>query len=231
MPRGVYIRTKEHRRKLSEVFRGRKFPEEEYPNYGMRRKRHSKETIEKQSESRFKLYENPKERDKLSEAAKGKKYSKEEYPNRGMRGKTHSEEGKRKMSEAHKGKKLSEKHKRKLSKTHKQIELTEEDIERMSEAFKGEKNPMWKGGISFEPYSIDWTETLRRSIRERDHYICQLCNKYGNTVHHIDYNKRNCNPENLITLCCNCNSKINANRGYWTKYFKRLFKKAVVLYG
>ena len=39
-------------------------------------------------------------------------------------------------------------------------------------------------------YTIDWTETLRRSIRERDKYICQICNKqqedYSHSVHHIN---------------------------------------------
>ena len=88
---------------------------------------------------------------------------------------------------------------------------------------KGEKSPMWKGGISFEPYSTDWTETLRKSIRERDHYTCQLCSKpqgdKAHCVHHIDYNKKNSNPENLITLCVSCNFKVNTNRDYWTKYF------------
>jgi len=52
-------------------------------------------------------------------------------------------------------------------------------------------------------YSVDWTKTLRRSIRERDHYICQLCGEqqgdYAFDIHHIDYNKKNCNPNNLIT--------------------------------
>ena len=31
-----------------------------------------------------------------------------------------------------------------------------------------EKNPMWKGGLSFEPYTTDWTRELKRIIRERD---------------------------------------------------------------
>jgi len=83
----------------------------------------------------------------------------------------------------------------------------------------GNKHPNWKGGISFEPYSIDWTETLKRSIRERDHYICQLCYQYGNCVHHIDYDKKNCNPVNLITLCGSCNVRVNYNREYWISYF------------
>lgn len=81
----------------------------------------------------------------------------------------------------------------------------------------------WKGGITCEPYSIDWNMTLKRSIRERDKYICQVCNKQQEdrafAVHHIDYNKLNCNPENLITLCRSCHQKTNFNRNYWIKYF------------
>ena len=87
----------------------------------------------------------------------------------------------------------------------------------------GAKNSSWKGGISFEPYTTDWTESLRRTIRERDRYTCQLCGKPQgdrvHSVHHIDYDKKNCNPENLITLCCSCNTKVNSNREYWTNYF------------
>lgn len=88
----------------------------------------------------------------------------------------------------------------------------------------GEKNPNWNGGTSFEPYPVDWTEALRRSIRERDHYICQLTGLYGNEVHHIDYDKKNCVPKNLITLSHNSNTKVNKNREYWTNYFKNLIK-------
>jgi 5-methylcytosine-specific restriction endonuclease McrA len=90
----------------------------------------------------------------------------------------------------------------------------------------GDKNPSWKGGKSFEPYNLDWTKTLRQSIRERDHYVCQLCNKPQqerlHCVHHIDYDKQNCNPENLITLCVGCNTKVNVNREHWTNYFQNL---------
>jgi len=54
---------------------------------------------------------------------------------------------------------------------------SEETKKKLSLSLKGEKSPFWKGGISFEPYSIDWTETLKRSIRERDKYTCQICDK------------------------------------------------------
>lgn len=87
----------------------------------------------------------------------------------------------------------------------------------------GEKHPNWKGGISFEPYSVDWTQTLKRSIRERDHYKCQICSLEQQDraldVHHIDYDKKNCNPSNLISLCHRCHTKTNHNRNYWLNYF------------
>jgi len=93
----------------------------------------------------------------------------------------------------------------------------------------GEKNHSWNGGISFKPYTVDWTETLRRSIRERDHYTCQLCNQYGYSVHHIDYDKKNCNPENLITLCRKCHLKTNFNRENWIKYFDNKYKRLTIV--
>ena len=99
----------------------------------------------------------------------------------------------------------------------------------MSERQRGEKNYNWNNGSSFEPYSTDWTETLRRSIRERDNYICRLCGinqieeleKTGRklAVHHIDYDKKNCNPCNLITLCLRCHNRTIRNRDYWINYF------------
>ena len=90
-----------------------------------------------------------------------------------------------------------------------------------------EKNRQWRGGISFEPYSTNWTKELKIKIRERDNYICQKCSQYGNVVHHIDYNKKNCNPQNLITLCRRCNSKVNFNREFWKKHFKIIIKTKV----
>ena len=94
----------------------------------------------------------------------------------------------------------------------------------IAEKLSGSKSHLWQGGKSFEPYSVDWTKSLKQSIRERDHFICQLCNNPQtdrvHSVHHIDYNKQNCNPDNLITLCVGCNTKVNKNRENWTNYFK-----------
>ena len=62
---------------------------------------------------------------------------------------------------------------------------------------------------------------MRKAIRERDRYICQLCGEYpAFDVHHIDYDKKDCEPENLITLCRSCHAKTNFDKDYWINYFK-----------
>jgi hypothetical protein len=99
--------------------------------------------------------------------------------------------------------------------------------------YKGENHPNWQGGISFEPYSLDWTEELRESIRDRDNHECQICHTRQKdldrvlTVHHIDYDKENCKSENLISLCLRCHTKTNFNREYWKIYFKNLIKEII----
>jgi len=99
----------------------------------------------------------------------------------------------------------------------------------------GEQNPNWNGGLSFEPYSPEFNKVLKEQIRKRDNYICKNCNKqeqenFMNTkrgiihcnlhIHHIDYDKSNYVPDNLISLCNTCNSKANFNRNYWISYFQ-----------
>jgi len=145
------------------------------------------------------------------------------------KGKEFSEETKRKISERLKGIHRSEETKRKISKAlkgkpngllGKHWKLSEKTRIRIGQAHKGSKCYFWKGGISFELYSPAWTSELRQAIRQRDDFICQICGKYpAFDVHHIDYNKKNCEPKNLIILCRNCHSKTNYNRDYWIKYF------------
>lgn len=90
----------------------------------------------------------------------------------------------------------------------------------------GKNCHFWKGGISFEPYPINFNNSLKERIRKRDNYICQLCGimeaELGRLldVHHIDYNKENTADNNLISLCRRCNAKVNTNREYWQTYFR-----------
>ena len=167
-----------------------------------------------------------------------------------IKGFHHTEKTKRKISESHQGhivsietrKKISEAMKKNPVRFYLGKKLSEKHRKKISRAlkgqkhpwanpphYKGEKNPNWKGGISkLELYPTDWTDDLKKSIRERDSYICQMCGIHQNelnrelNVHHIDYNKDNLNPDNLISLCQNCHGKTNYNREYWIKFFRFL---------
>jgi 5-methylcytosine-specific restriction endonuclease McrA/DNA-directed RNA polymerase subunit M/transcription elongation factor TFIIS len=101
---------------------------------------------------------------------------------------------------------------------------------------QGDKSYTWQGGISFEPYDSKFNNHLREQIRQRDNYTCQLCGIPQNgrrlAVHHIDYNKKNSHPNNLISLCpspSKCHGKTNHNREYWTQYFNNLLEERGVL--
>ncbi len=84
-----------------------------------------------------------------------------------------------------------------------------------------ENNPRWKGGLSFEPYSPAFNNKIKKMIRERDNYTCQLCGLHENNapirhaIHHIDFNKKNSSFSNLITLCRKCHAYTFGNREYW----------------
>lgn len=93
-----------------------------------------------------------------------------------------------------------------------------------------QKQPGWRGGINCEPYCDSWLDLdYKKSIKERDNYKCQNPNCSGNykrlSIHHIDYNKKNCFPNNLITLCNPCNSKANQNREFWCSFYKNILEE------
>ncbi len=100
-----------------------------------------------------------------------------------------------------------------------------------SERMKRENNPNWQDGISNLPYTFEFNKQLKELIRHGDSYKCQLCgipeceNIKKLSIHHIDYNKENPEPNNLITLCISCNSKVNFNRSRWEGYFDKKIKK------
>jgi 5-methylcytosine-specific restriction endonuclease McrA len=92
--------------------------------------------------------------------------------------------------------------------------------DKSSKAQLGSKNHNWRNNASSELYSLDYTETLKNSIRKRDNYTCKECGqKNVKCCHHIDYDKQNSNPNNLITLCNSCHIKTNYNREFWIKHF------------
>jgi hypothetical protein len=100
--------------------------------------------------------------------------------------------------------------------------------------FKGEKNPMWKGGIQCDPYCSIWLDKeYKDSIKERDEYKClnPVCKKISNKIciHHIDYNKKNCNPFNLITLCFSCNGTANKDREWHQQWYQTIIYRRYIM--
>lgn len=99
----------------------------------------------------------------------------------------------------------------------------------------GETSPNWKGGIACEPYCDAWADKkYKNDIKARDRYGCQNPDCWGTmsedlTIHHIDYNKKNCGPENLITLCRSCNSRANKDREWHTTYYTEIMRRRNLL--
>lgn len=73
--------------------------------------------------------------------------------------------------------------------------------------------------LKTKDYPKEWTKELKEDIKKRDNYTCQNCGrtekenfkKYKKklSVHHIDMDKDNCEPNNLISLCTSCHMKIH----------------------
>lgn len=141
-----------------------------------------------------------KQRKKYSEAKKGEKnpmYGKSRFGQENpFYGKKHSIETKRVNSEYHK-------------------------------ILIGPLSPNWNNGSSFEIYSQEF-KRIRKFILKRDDYVCQFpnCIEIHDRlhVHHIDYNKKNNNPKNLITLGTSCHTKTNGKklRNYWTEFYQNI---------
>jgi len=132
---------------------------------------------------------------------------------------------------SHKGKKLkpfSQEHKDNISKGKKGQKLSQEHKDKISLSISGDKNWNWKGGISCEPYCPEFTHEYKEYIRERDNNKCQNPDCWKKPykrlldVHHIDYDKKNCSPDNLITLCNSCNARANKNREWHTKFYQNI---------
>ena len=106
--------------------------------------------------------------------------------------------------------------------------LSEEHRLKISIANKGENSYCWKGGISSQGYCQVWSdEEFKREIKERDGNKClnPVCNsKNSNDLvgHHIDYNKKNCNPLNIITVCRSCNAKANFDREWHRSWYEAI---------
>jgi hypothetical protein len=93
------------------------------------------------------------------------------------------------------------------------------------------KHPSWQGGISFEPYCIQWTDREYKNylLYERDGKCfgpeCNGKHIHKLLLHHINYDKKDCRPSNLIGVCVSCNSKANKDREWHEAWYTTLMIK------
>lgn len=84
----------------------------------------------------------------------------------------------------------------------------------------GENNGSYIDGKSYEEYCPVWgDQEYKENLKERDNHQCQnpFCWKKNKTIilHHINYNKKDCRPDNIATTCRSCNARANFNRDLW----------------
>jgi hypothetical protein len=154
-------------------------------------------------------------------------------------GKKHNDESNQKNREAHLGKSMSTQARVNMSISHKIDNAwlgkkhTEETKRKQSIVKSGSNNPTFNNWSSLFPYSLEWKKELRNKIRQRDNNTCQLCQRnideigIGWATHHMDYNKNNCDEENLILLCKRCHGKTNhTNRKLWESLFTTIIENS-----
>ena len=247
MPSGIYQHkpmSEETKKKISLSSKGKKLSEEHKKNISLSimghigyftGKHHSEESKQKISYSNTGRKHTEEFKEKCRKRMIGDKHF--------NFGKHLSEETKKKIgisnSISQKGKHLSDETKQKISLNSPKINqgkcLSEETKLKISLNRIGkcrlDKHPNWQGGKSFEPYTPDFNEQFKESIRARDNYCCCICNKHEYqskrrlAIHHIDYNKLNSFPQNCIALCLDCHILTNINRKNWTLLFQSLLKE------
>ena len=217
-------------------------------NKGKKCKPISEETKRKISEANKGRIVSKMTRKKLSESLKGHDVSEETKAKLSNATKKYYENNAgywlgKKLSKKHKqklnGRKLSEEMKQKMSEDKKEFFKNNPEARRkLSEIAKKQfedprNHPSWKGGISCEPYCQIWSDNeYKDDLKERDGNQCLNpdCWSNSNTIclHHIDYDKKNCHPWNLITVCISCNGRANKNRKKHEIFYKQIMNE---LYG
>jgi len=166
-----------------------------------------------------------------------------------LKGRICSEKTREKIRKSNKGKFVSEETRIKQSESHKghipwnkgKIGVhSKEVIKKISESLKEvHKNPnsIYNSSSCKEKKSKamkgrKYSKEHRRNIskaKERENnpnYKClnpdcsKTCDRL--CIHHINYDKKDCGPYNLITLCFSCNGKANKNRKWHKAWYQAI---------
>lgn len=194
--------SEETKRLLSSLAKARFSDKRNHPFFGMH---HSDETKRKISLTKLALYRSG----KLVTWNKGKKCPQFAGSNHPLYGRGHTLLSRMRMSASHLGLTCSLEQRRKLSLSR-----------------SGVKHWNWKGGKYC--YSVGFSALLREEIRSKFDRRCVLCFGFEAgrklDVHHIDYNRLNNSPENLVPLHQVCHVRTNYDRDFWVGYFGRIWK-------
>ena len=109
---------------------------------------------------------------------------------------------------------------------------------RMRVAQGGERNPQWRGGVSFEPYCPKFNNDFKERVRAFWGRTCCLClapeNGQRLSVHHVHANKEACCDERslrqFVALCADCHSKAGG-KGARAEEYRVHFQEMIALRG
>ena len=237
MPRGsTPEREYERIEKIRKSNTGQKRSAEVCKNFSeMNKKRwESKEYKEKLSQTMKETYKNPKLLKRLSDRSKGHSVSKETRDKIGIKAKERfkNPEYRKKCSESAKKRWASSTERKRKSEKMKQWYLENPQIkDKIGDQHRGEKNPWWKGGISFEPYCPKFTLSFKERVRAFFGYRCVECGAHQHTlekslsIHHVTFNKETCCDNTIplfVPLCQSCHTKTNTNRIFWQYWFTEM---------
>ncbi len=141
----------------------------------------------------------------------------------------HTPEVNAKISNALKGRKFTPEHLAKIGMTSRgRVHSLETRAKMSASAHKGPDHHAWTGGRG--TYPVGWTGVARR-IRKRDGGSCLICgtNKFapwkGADIHHLDENKSNLEPNNLVSLCRACHKKVQWHLPKYTPFIRAILSK------
>lgn len=195
--------------------------------HNMRGKKRSVESISKQKEAMLDEVKRKQWCDNLKKSANRLEFK--EALRKANLGKTLSKEHREKIGAGNSGKIRTEETKVKISDKLKGTNLGGANPMYGKSGLKGDKNPNWKGGTSriykTGYYSTEYKD-WRKSVFERDNYICQKCGfkkdcKNYVTAHHIKsfakYPELRYDINNGITLCEDCHCEEDNYRARFKK--------------